>query len=367
MNINTQKLYLNRLGALHTILAAILVANSSAGRAALKQLVGLLWDLYGPMTPHLPVKVVSYDSPNHVDTGDADLSDAGQTSSPIAEFRNYKDFTVGEIADRAMERSGTHYIARAVSHLPRNLSSAFGCSQDPGFGLGCMVASVPEREQSWRAAILATKDEDRLAECARNGIKVIISRRTPVIDIDNLAGSTGKSAIVPNLLLGHYKAEQIGAELAPMLFGLLSSASVSGDPAAVRNNAAAALLETAFAASPLSGNCVLRTFDGREITYTRGPVLDAIIPVAISSEYQAASSRDQLALRVAFQVLVLLCTPAFLEIQKLVTDARRKAVNQPQDGFPFVWRLGLSRRFCSEELSKAVVLDEASRYLVSKI
>src|SRR6266446_5526686 len=89
-HMNTQKLYLNRLGALRTILAAVIFANSSAGRAALKQLVGLLWDLYGPMTPHLPVKIVSYDSPNHLDTGNTGLTNADQTSSPIAEFRDYR-------------------------------------------------------------------------------------------------------------------------------------------------------------------------------------------------------------------------------------------------------------------------------------
>jgi len=364
--MNTQKLYLNILGALRTILAAIVIANSSAGRKALKQLLSLLWDLYGPMTPHLPIKLVSYDSPSHLDTGSTDL-EPGDSASPIAEFKNYKDYTVGEIADRAMERPSTQYIARAMDHLPRNLSSAFGCSQDPAFGLACMVASVPEREQSWREAILAAKDENRLAECARNGIRVLISKRIPVFDLDNLAGSSGKSAIVPNLVLGHSKAEQLGAELAPMLFGLLASASMSGDPAAVRHNTAAAILETAFAASPHSGKCQLATFDGRLITYSKGPLLDAIAPVAVSSQYQAAASRDQLTLRVAFQVLTLLCTGAHLEIQKLVTDARRKATSQPQDGVPFIMRVGLSRRFTSEDLSKAVVLDEAKRYLVGNL
>jgi hypothetical protein len=220
---------------------------------------------------------------------------------------------------------------------------------------------------SWRKAILATRDETRLATCSRNGIKVLISRRIPVINIDNFAGSTGKSALVPNLVLGHHVAEQLGLELAPLVFGLLSSASVSGDPAAVRKNTAACIIETAFAASRHADQCVVRTFEGREIKHTKGPVIDAIVPVAVSSDYQAATSRNELGLRIAFQVLTLLCTPALLEIQKLITDARSKAINHPQDGFPFIWRMGLARRFCSEELNHAVTVEEATRCLINKI
>lgn len=364
--MNTLKAYLNRLGSANTVLAVIILANSSAGRGVIKKLVRFLYELYGPLAPHLPIRAISFDSPAHVDTEPGDVS-AADGSTPLADFRNYKDYTVGEISDRAMERSTTEYIARRMEHLQRTMSSAHGCSQDVNFGYGCFIASVPEREALWRNAILATKDEARLAACERAGVRVLSSRRVVVFDTENLPGSTGRSGFIPNLVLGHHIARQVGTELAPYLLPLTASASVSGSPATMRHNCASGVLEAGFAASPSADQCVLHTFDGRTISYQNGPIIDGFIPSAISSEYQAAASREQLEWRLAFQLAVLICTPAFQEIQKLVTDARRKNTLHAEHGFPFIWRLGLSRRFCSAELNGAIFRDEARRHLLQTI
>src|SRR5439155_7919069 len=128
----------------------------------------------------------------------------------------------------------------------------------------------------------------------------------------NGAGSTGSGAEVLDAMMMKLEAAQRGLAVANHVFILLPSAGASLNPQAARENAGKLLLEVAFAVEHPE-KVVAHSFDGQSFRYAGGPIYDSVTTISVSTHYQAAGNRHELAARLALLGATFIATP-FLAI-----------------------------------------------------
>jgi hypothetical protein len=256
-------------------------------------------------------------------------------------------------------------LAEKLKHLPQMETLADGCCQKPVFGLAQYLANLQKVRESLVASILCTRDANRIAACENAGYRVKPSRQVNVVRFVNFAGSTGSGPEVVDAMMTKYEGAQRGINVANHLIGLLPSGGNSVNPDAARANAGKLLLETAMAVE-FPDRVVAHSFDGQTFRFSGAPIYDSITLVGVTTEFSAASNRNELAARLAMLGMAFISTPLLAEAEQQFADSKPAQANR-RHGLPVFTRRGFVRCFVPRERNLHIGEAAAEAYVTRNL
>ena len=321
--------------------------------------------IFEELAEKMPLALIGHDSAGNTKSNRVALPGGDSQLAPPGLITTYQPFSVHQLRDRCATVKGTQTLADQLNRIPAADTSSRGCCQFSSFGKGSYVANAQEIRETWHSAVLIPREAERIAACRNLGLRVVQTDEIHVVRVVTAGGSTGQSVDVLDALLAKAIAKEKGIKLKNHLLAVLPSCCSSVTDDALRMNAGKFLLEAALAVTHPE-RVTLNTLDGKTIRFTDGPIYDSIIPIGVTSSFQAASSRDEIAARLALLALTFATTPFLSWSDEAFADALQ-AQHDSRYGAAIFRRIGMTRAFVSRELNSqlkmSAALDHAQRRL----
>ncbi len=306
----------------------------------------LLSEVYGPLMGRTPVVFRSLDSAEASQAHRPAVCDKEAATAQGAFPIIYQPSTIGELIEAAEAMPAARRLGAKLRQIPSHahgVASRDGCMQQPAFGAAMYLANFPSAVDSLKDSLMRTRDTGLINECRAAGFQVRSGREIHVNRTVNLGASTGSGAEIWDALLTKVIARDLGYSVRNYLYAIMPSANVAADAEAGRQLGGRFLLELCRCQESPE-KIVLPTFDGRVFQWRDGPIYDGIFLVAVGNEFMAASSRDELAYRLALLAVAQVCTPYVAQSEAAFSDSV-PAQGLRRHGLPIINRVGITRAF----------------------
>lgn len=360
MNQNTLKQLITMMCSNKIFLPMVLVGHGTHGNQWLATIRFFLEIAFGELAEKLPVAYIGFDSASNSKNHTVSIPGFSPYTTPAGLIRTFESFSIDALKESCGASKATHGLSRKLDAIPQKDASTDGCSQYRSWGASVFAANLQQMRTGWEDALKLIRDEDRIQACRAAGITILDSPPHALRYV-NTAGTTAQSVDIPHALLGKVVAwETYGRRLTNSLLAVLPSASSATNRNAMRNNAAAYLLEAAMAKvhpEYVSVGCL----DGTVLKHDRS-IYDNICPLGTVNEYQAVTNRDAVTCRHAILALLLLTTSfvpwAAQEFANTLRDQQDRRFG------PLICRnIGWTRHFTSPEMRREVMKAAALNHL----
>lgn len=316
--------------------------------------------IFAELAEKKPIALIGHDSAGNTKNNRVALPGCDSRPAPPGLIATYVPHSVQQLRDRCAAVRGTQPLADQLGRIPAASTSLHGCSQLAPFGKALYLANLQEIRETWHSAVLTPREAERIAACRNQGLRVIQTDEIHVVRVVTAGGSTGESVDALDAMLSKAIAKEKGIKLKNHLIAVLPSCCSSVTEDAMRANAGKFVLEAALAVRHPE-KIVLHTLDGKAIRYTDGPIYDSIVPFGVTSAFQAASSRDEIAARLAILALTFVTTPFLPWSDEAFADAL-KSQRDGRYGAAIFRRIGWARTFLSRSLNEEVMFKAAHNH-----
>ncbi len=365
MNQTTLKKLIITLCSNGVFLPMILVGHGTHGNQWLATIRFFLEIAFGELAEKLPVAFIGFDSASNSKNHVVTIPGFDPYRVPPGLIRTFEPFGVQALKESCGATKVTQQLARKLDSIPDKDSSTDGLSQYRSWAISLWAGNVQQMRTGWETAIKTIRDEDRIQVCRAAGLTILDSPPHGLHYV-NTAGTTAQSVDIPHALLGKVVAwEQYGQRLKNSVLAVLPSASSATNRNAMRQNAAAYLLEAALAKlhpDRLSVGCL----DGTTLSHDHA-IYDHIYPLGAVNGFQAITNRDAVTCRHAILALLFLTTSFVPWADQEFANTLR---NQQDRRFgPLICRnIGWTRHFsCSPEIRRQVMKAAALNHLRQNI
>ncbi len=304
-----------------------------------------------------PIALIGHDSAGNTKNNRVSLPGCEARSAPPGLITTYTPHSVQQLRERCAAVRGTQSLADQLGKIPAADTSSRGCAQQASFGKALYLANLQEIREAWHAAVLIPREAERIASCRNLGLRVVQTDEIHVLRVVTAGGSTGESVDVLDAMLAKSIAKEKGIRLKNHLIAVLPSCCSSVTEDVMRANAGKFILEAALAVKHPE-KIALHTLDGKTIQYTDGPIYDSVIPLGVTSSFQAAANRDEMAARLALLALTFATTSFVGWSDEAFADALATQ-RDGRYGAAIFRRIGMTRAFVSKDLNRQIMTSAA--------
>jgi hypothetical protein len=318
----------------------------------------MLYAIFGEFAANLPVAIIGHDSAAATKSVPVALPGCEPRPIPPGLIHQYTPYSLAALQEKFASVKATQLLAEQLAALPAVETSDDGCCQMGVYGKALFVANLQQIREVWSAAILKTREAEKIAACRNHGLQIVQSQEVRVLRICNSGGSTGQGAEVCDALLAKTIAKGKGLRLKQDLIALQPSCNESVNESALKINSGKFWLE-AILAKTAPGKIRLDTLENKTIRYTESDgIYHSLIPFAVTSAYQSAATRDEIELRIAATLLAWITSP-YLKFSDLEYADVLSAEQDHTYGAPALRRAGFVRTFHCPDLNREIMKDAA--------